>query len=121
VAGEIFFITNGDPIPFWDFPHKLWAHLAEAGIEPVPTRKVVAMPRIVGLFIGLVAEIMGWITGKDPLFTRYRVKFTCATRWHNISKARRILGYEPLISNDEGIKRSADVRSHRWFCTYNDR
>jgi sterol-4alpha-carboxylate 3-dehydrogenase (decarboxylating) len=99
VAGEIFFITNGDPIPFWDFPHMLWACLAAAGV----------MPKALGMLIASIAEFVAWVTGKDPLFTRFRVKFSCAKRWHNIDKARRVLGYQPLVSNEEGIERTADV------------
>jgi hypothetical protein len=28
VAGQVFFITNGEPIYFWDFPRRLWRMLA---------------------------------------------------------------------------------------------
>jgi hypothetical protein len=47
--------------------------------------------------------------GKEPTFTRFKVSFSCATRWHNIEKARRVLGYEPEVGLDEGIKRMVDV------------
>jgi sterol-4alpha-carboxylate 3-dehydrogenase (decarboxylating) len=109
VAGEIFFITNGDPIPFWDFPRMLWTRLAMAGVKPIPTKKPFVMSKFLGLIIGFIMEYIAWFMGKEPLFTRFRVKFCCVKRWHNIDKARRILGYKPLVGNEEGVDRMANV------------
>jgi len=39
------------------------------------------------------------------MFTRFRVAFSCGVRWLNIEKARRVLGYEPQVGLEEGIKR----------------
>jgi sterol-4alpha-carboxylate 3-dehydrogenase (decarboxylating) len=111
VGGEIFFVTNGAPIPFWDFPRMLWARLAAASVAPLPVKKTVVISRAVAMFIALIAELVAWATGKEPILTRFRVKFSCATRWHSIDKARRILGYSPLVSNEEGIERTVKVRS----------
>jgi hypothetical protein len=38
------------------------------------------------------------------------VQFSYVNRYHNIEKARRVLGYEPLIGIEEGMKRTFDVR-----------
>jgi sterol-4alpha-carboxylate 3-dehydrogenase (decarboxylating) len=35
------------------------------------------------------------------------VTFSCATRYYNVEKARRLLGYEPLVGMEEAVKRSA--------------
>jgi nucleoside-diphosphate-sugar epimerase len=110
VAGEIFFITNGDPIPFWDFPRMIWSRLAAAGVKPVPpVRKPFVMPKFVGMIVGFIMEYIAYFTGKQATFTRFSVTFCCATRWHNISKARRILGYRPLINNEDGVERMVNV------------
>ncbi|KAG6814845.1 hypothetical protein H0H93_012012 [Arthromyces matolae] len=34
---------------------------------------------------------------KEPTFTRFRVAYSCVNRWHDIEKARRVLGYEPIV------------------------
>lgn len=39
--------------------------------------------------------------------TKFKVAFSCATRYYNIEKARRVLGYEPRVGMAEAIKRSA--------------
>lgn len=38
-----------------------------------------------------------------------RVGYLCATRWYNIEKARRVLGYAPIVGMDEGIRKTAEV------------
>lgn len=115
-AGEVFFITNGDPIPFWDFPRMIWSRLAAAGVEPVPpNRKPFVMPKFVGMLVGFIMEYVAYFTGKQATFTRFNVTFCCATRWHNISKARSVLGYRPLITNEDGVERMVNV------CTFASR
>ncbi|OLL26523.1 Sterol-4-alpha-carboxylate 3-dehydrogenase, decarboxylating [Neolecta irregularis DAH-3] len=100
VAGEAFFITNGEPIYFWDFPLAVWAHLGHC--PPY----IIRFPRIVGIGLAAMVEALSYFRGKEAGFTRFRVKFACASRYYNISKARDILGYKPLVSLDEGIKRT---------------
>ncbi|ETW81745.1 hypothetical protein HETIRDRAFT_475223 [Heterobasidion irregulare TC 32-1] len=105
VAGQAFFITNGEPIYFWDFPRGLWRMLAP---DVYPSRKNLVLPRTVGLVLATLSEWWGWVTGKEPTFTRFRVTFTCANRWHNIEKARRVLGYEPQVGLEEGMRRTVE-------------
>lgn len=112
VAGQVFFITNGEPCYFWDFPRLVWHHLD--GIFPDKrsnkNRRVV-MPKPIGMAAAAGAEWWGWLVGKEPTFTRYKVAFSCAKRWHNIEKARRVLEYEPEVGIEEGVRRMVDVRS----------
>jgi sterol-4alpha-carboxylate 3-dehydrogenase (decarboxylating) len=67
------------------------------------------LPKTIGLAAASGAEWFGWLTGKEPTFTRFKVTFSCTTRWHNIEKARRVLGYEPEVGVEEGIKRMVEV------------
>jgi hypothetical protein len=45
----------------------------------------------------------------------FRVKTVTREKWHNIEKARRVLGYEPIVGLDEGIRRTVDVRLTFFF------
>ncbi|EIN12772.1 C-3 sterol dehydrogenase [Punctularia strigosozonata HHB-11173 SS5] len=112
VAGQVFFITNGEPIYFWDLPRAVWRRLAESDPERagVADRRLIKLSRDIGLLLAAGSEWWGWLIGKEPAFTRFRVKFSCANRWHNIEKARRVLGYEPQVGIEEGVKRMVD-----WF------
>lgn len=101
VAGEAFFITNGSPIYFWDFPRALYA------LDGHPGRKrYFWIPAAAAHYVAILAETFSFITRREPTFTRFRVQFTCANRYYDISKARSVLGYTPLIGLEEGMKRS---------------
>ncbi|GAA5945451.1 hypothetical protein JCM3775_006782, partial [Rhodotorula graminis] len=101
IAGQAFFVTNGEPVPFWDFPRALWATY-NGHVAPY----VVPLPAAVGLAIAGIAEtVMGWL-GKTPNMTRGKIVYSTVDRYYNIEKARRILGYEPIVGVEEGIKRA---------------
>ncbi|GAA5849221.1 hypothetical protein JCM8547_006480 [Rhodosporidiobolus lusitaniae] len=101
IAGQAFFITNGEPVPFWDFPRAVWA--AYNGHEP---KKTYVLPAFVGLAAAAAGEvIMGWL-GKTPNLTRGKVVYSTVNRYYNIEKSRRVLGYEPIVGVEEGIKRA---------------
>ena len=114
VAGQAFFITNGEPVYFWDFLRAVWR---TADPENYPSRKVFALPMQIGLFVSSLLEVFGWLTGREPVLTRFRVTFSCVDRWHNIEKARRALGYEPRVGLEEGLRRTFEVR-YRSFLRY---
>jgi sterol-4alpha-carboxylate 3-dehydrogenase (decarboxylating) len=109
VAGQVFFITNGEPIYFWDFPRAVW-HQLDAYFPGHRTPKAVTvLPKPIGMAAAVGSEWYSWLVGKEPTFTKFKVTFTCTTRWHNIEKARRVLGYEPEVGLVEGVKRTVDV------------
>lgn len=102
VDGEAFFITNDAPVYFFDFARMCWA---AAGDRTTPAQ-VWKLSKDVGLFL---ATLMEWIfflfmLGK-PNLTRQQVRYTCMTRYYNIDKAKRRLGYRPLVKLDEGIRK----------------
>jgi sterol-4alpha-carboxylate 3-dehydrogenase (decarboxylating) len=106
VAGQAFFITNGEPVYFWDFARRLWRMLTP---DTFPARNPLVLSKTVGFALATFAEWWGWLSGREPTFTRFRVAFTCAQRWHNIEKARRVLGYEPQVGLEEGMRRTVEV------------
>jgi sterol-4alpha-carboxylate 3-dehydrogenase (decarboxylating) len=113
VAGEIFFISDDAPLPFWDFPRKTCPLLAAADSKPnpPPPKKTLAVPRWLGWWIGLFSEVVCWFLGKEPVLSRYTVMYMCVSRWHSVEKAKRVLGYRPRFTTDEGIERSVKVNS----------
>ncbi|BGP17503.1 hypothetical protein JCM10213_008236 [Rhodosporidiobolus nylandii] len=101
IAGQAFFITNGEPVPFWDFPRAVWAEYNRH--EP---RFTVALPAVVGLALAAVGEAIMGLMGKTPNLTKGKIVYSTVNRFYNIEKARRILGYEPIVGLEEGIKRA---------------
>ncbi|KAJ7601077.1 C-3 sterol dehydrogenase [Mycena floridula] len=111
VAGQVFFITNGEPCYFWDLPRMIWHELDQV----MPGRKQkgrITLSKTIGLAAATGAEWYGWLIGKEPSFTRFKVTYSCVNRWHNIEKARRVLGYEPQVGIQEGV-----VRMIEWWKT----
>ncbi|KAJ3572224.1 hypothetical protein NPX13_g5121 [Xylaria arbuscula] len=102
VDGEAFLITNGSPIYFWDMMRSVWR---EAG-SPRGTDHVWVMSRDVGLILGYLSECLGTVLRRTPNLTRQRIVYSTMTRYYDISKARRRLGYEPLVSLNDGVKRT---------------
>lgn len=83
VAGQAFFITNGEPIPFWDFPRAVWA--AYNGHEP---SFVIPLPVAVGLAAAGGAEAFSYLMGRTPGLTRGKVVYSTVHRYYNIEKVR---------------------------------
>ncbi|KAK6000104.1 hypothetical protein QM012_004092 [Aureobasidium pullulans] len=102
VDGESFFITNDSPMYFWDFTRTAWK---EAGDTTVPSQ-VWTIPKDFGLFIATLFEYIFWIFQLGvPNLTRQKVKYSCMTRYYSIEKAKRRLGYRPVVGVTEGLKR----------------
>ncbi|KAF1944169.1 C-3 sterol dehydrogenase/C-4 decarboxylase family protein [Clathrospora elynae] len=101
VDGEAFFITNGEPIYFWDFARAVWH---EAG-DRLPLNSVWHLSADFAWTIGAILEKVFWVIGKKPNLTRAQVKYSSMSKYHSISKAKQRLGYEPVVDLQEGIKR----------------
>jgi sterol-4alpha-carboxylate 3-dehydrogenase (decarboxylating) len=106
VDGEIFLITNDSPVPFWDFTRSIW----KACGSDKGTEHVWVISKDVGMCIGAVMEWGMWFMGRTPKLTRRQVRFSCMTRYYDCGKAKKRLGYRPIVGLEEGLKRSIE-----WF------
>ena len=110
VDGEAFIITNDSPCYFWDFTRSIW-RAAGQSYKPGPAEKNVwTLSRTTASFIGVVMEIAASVTGSEATFTKQRATLATMTRYYNITKAKRVLGYEPRWTLPEGVDRSV-----AWF------
>jgi nucleoside-diphosphate-sugar epimerase len=105
IAGKVYFISNGEPIPLWEMVNRI---LSAARLPPV-TRNV---PAWSALAAGVICECI-WrilrLSGEPPI-TRFVAREMATAHWFDISAARRDLGYHPAISIEEGLK-----RLEKWF------
>ncbi|KAI1203155.1 C-3 sterol dehydrogenase/C-4-like protein [Nemania serpens] len=102
VDGEAFLVSNGSPVYFWDMMRSIWR---EAG-SPRGTDHAWVMSRDVGLMLGYLSECFSSLLGRQPTLTRQRIIYSTMTRYYDITKAQRRLGYEPLVSLSDGVKRT---------------
>ncbi|KAJ9669332.1 erg26, C-3 sterol dehydrogenase [Coniosporium apollinis] len=105
VDGEAFFITNDAPIYFWDFARTVWFYAGDR----TPLSKVWVLPEEVMSTLGGVMEWVYGAVGKKPAMTRAQARYACMTRYFDISKAKRRLGYSPIVGLEEGIRRGVEA------------
>ncbi|KAJ9096784.1 hypothetical protein QFC21_005055 [Naganishia friedmannii] len=102
VAGQAFFITNCEPMYFWDFARQVWKSMGH--VSP----STITLPASVGIVLATLAEMWSKFSGKEAGFTRFRVKFATQKRYYNAERARRLLGYEPVVGVEEGLKKTME-------------
>lgn len=102
-AGEAISISNGEPISFRDFCLGVWG---ACGHQPPFT---VSIPASIAWFAGWMSECYTWVTGTPSTLSRGSVNDALGTRYADISKARRILNFEPRVGLMEGLQLSVRV------------
>ncbi|KIP01934.1 hypothetical protein PHLGIDRAFT_49512, partial [Phlebiopsis gigantea 11061_1 CR5-6] len=101
VDGEAFFITNGEPRPFWDVPNAIHAMHAIVGGRCIIT----GVPSWLARFVAGAAPLfMDGTTASSRLLMQCFATYCTKPQWFDISKARLMLGYRPAISLNEGIR-----------------
>ncbi|EGP85671.1 uncharacterized protein MYCGRDRAFT_45223 [Zymoseptoria tritici IPO323] len=98
-AGEVFFVSNEEPVYFWDFLAAVWA-----GFGHVPAWRI-HVPFWLALVFGFLAEMIGWVVGGGVAISRGSVRDSVRTGYADCGKARRVLGWEPRVRLREGVKR----------------
>ncbi|HMV67180.1 MAG TPA: NAD-dependent epimerase/dehydratase family protein [Myxococcota bacterium] len=112
LSGQAYFITNGEPMGFWEF---VSAVLKELDLPPIRF----TIPYTVAYGAAAVSETLetlrGGELGREDNLSRFSIKYLCTHHYFNIDKARRDLGYEPKVSIAEGIRRTAaHLRETGW-------
>lgn len=101
VDGEAFFITNASPLPFWDFTRLVWGYAGDT----TRSDEAWVLSKPWALLLAGILEWMFWALGRgEAPLTRTKVRRSCMTRYFCIDKARRRLGYGPLVRLGEGLR-----------------
>jgi len=99
LSGNIYFISNDEPIPLWDIINGI---LEAAGLAPVTK----TLPHRVVWCIGAVLEgiyTLFRLSG-EPKMTRFVADELGTAHWFDISAAKNDLGYKPAVSTKEGLQ-----------------
>ena len=102
-AGQAYFITNGEPMPFWDFIRKVAARL---GFAPIKYRAPKSLIYAIAAVKEGIDTLKGGTLNAEDGMTRFAIRYMCTHHYFSIEKARRELGYNPAVSVDEGIERT---------------
>jgi nucleoside-diphosphate-sugar epimerase len=98
--GDVFILGGAEYLTL----NELGAKIARIVGAPPPRIKLPAWPfQIAGSVVERVCKPLGI----DPPIYRRRVDFFTKSRAFTIEKARRVLGYEPQVPLEEGLRRTA--------------
>ncbi|MGB5809016.1 MAG: NAD-dependent epimerase/dehydratase family protein [Polyangiales bacterium] len=101
VCGEAYFVTDGQPINTGAFSVKLVEHMG------IKTRHV-RVPSRVAQTVAAVGERFYRAFGRPkPVLSVMTVRMCDVDNYFSIGKAKRDLGYEPLVDTNEGLRRTA--------------
>ncbi|KAG6657249.1 3beta-hydroxysteroid-dehydrogenase/decarboxylase-like [Carya illinoinensis] len=108
-AGQAYFVTNMEPIKFWEFVSLILEGLGYEGPR-IKIPAFVMMP--IAHMVEWTYRLFGPYGMKVPQLTPSRIRLLSCSRSFNCSKAKDLLGYEPIVSLQDGIKRTIESYSH---------
>lgn len=108
-AGQAYFITNTEPIKFWEFVSLI---LEGLGYD----RPRIKIPAFVMMPIAHAVErtykLLAPYGMSVPQLTPSRIRLLSCSRTFNCSKAKDRLGYTPIVSLQEGLERTIASYTH---------
>ncbi|MFQ6642735.1 hypothetical protein Gotur_018199 [Gossypium turneri] len=108
-AGKAYFITNLEPIKFWEFVSLI---LEGLGYQ----RPKIKIPAIVVMPIAHIVEwtyrLLGPYGMKVPQLTPSRVRILTCSRSFDCSRAKDQIGYTPIVSLEDGLRKTIESFSH---------
>eukprot|EP00245_Coleochaete_scutata_P012197 TRINITY_DN4703_c0_g1_i2.p1 TRINITY_DN4703_c0_g1~~TRINITY_DN4703_c0_g1_i2.p1 ORF type:complete len:564 (-),score=109.67 TRINITY_DN4703_c0_g1_i2:286-1977(-) len=105
-CGKPFFITNGEPRPFWGFLFDLLLPLGYPG----PSGKI---PAEIILPLAHANEQLGKILNYKSEFSPSRIRNATTWRTFSSGRAAKLIGYAPPIPLEEGIARTVKA-GEKW-------
>lgn len=102
LAGRVYFISQDEPVGLWDMIDLILA----AGGKP-PVKKTIS-PRAAYAIGAFLERFYGVLRLKsEPPMTRFTARELATAHWFDISAAKTDLGYAPVVSTTEGLRRLA--------------
>lgn len=103
IGGQAFFITDGDPVGAWTMADLV---LQAAGHRLPDKRVSLGAARMAAAVIEPLWNLFG--VQSEPRITAFKLDVLTKPCWFHITRARDLLGYEPVVTREEGLRRLAD-------------
>ncbi|KAH1241402.1 3beta-hydroxysteroid-dehydrogenase/decarboxylase isoform 2 [Glycine max] len=104
-----YFITNMESMKFWEFVSVVVEGLGYEGPRiKIPT--FVIMP--IAHLVEWIYRLLGPYGMKVPQLTPSRIRLTSCSRTFDCSKAKDRLGYAPIVTLQEGLRRTIESFTH---------
>jgi sterol-4alpha-carboxylate 3-dehydrogenase (decarboxylating) len=112
IHGEAFNITDGNPLPFWNLARMTWRAAGDktelGDVRVIPAWTAHGMARLGEFF----SSFMFW-SDKTPELNSHVVNFCTSTYTYDISKAKRMLGYNPVAQTEQVLKEAVEWEMNR--------
>ena len=99
-AGQVFTIADGITVPAKEF----FGHYTRALGKGEPRTAPTSVSLVLAAVFSAIERARGRTTEANPESVRYLAR----TGGYSIEKARRVLGYEPAVDLEEGMRRTLD-------------
>ncbi|MCW3171099.1 2-alkyl-3-oxoalkanoate reductase [Shewanella subflava] len=99
-AGKAYFLSNDQPITMAQMLNKI---LACVDLPPVTKRVPAGLAYAVGALLESIYLALN--KSQEPIMTKFVAKQLSTSHYFDISAAKQDLGYQPLVSIDEGMLR----------------
>ena len=103
VAGQAYFISQGEPVILWDFINQI---LERLGIPRGSKSISYGTARSIGAVLEMVHAL--FCLQAEPRMTRFLAAQLAKSHYFDISKAKRDFGYSPRITTAQGLERLVD-------------
>uniref|UniRef100_A0A8C9VNA7 Sterol-4-alpha-carboxylate 3-dehydrogenase, decarboxylating n=1 Tax=Scleropages formosus TaxID=113540 RepID=A0A8C9VNA7_SCLFO len=109
LCGQAYHITNDEPVRFWDFMSQVLVGLGyDAPRYHLPYWLVYGL----ALLLWLLALLLRPVLRLQPTFTPMRVALAGTHHYYSCSRAKRDMGYKPLVGLQEAIVRTVESYPH---------
>jgi 2-alkyl-3-oxoalkanoate reductase len=103
LSGRCYFISQDAPMALWQMVN----HILAAGGKPPLTKSISPfLAKLAGALCEGIYRLLP-IKGEPPM-TRFVAQELATSHWFNIQAAKNDLGYKPLVSTEEGLRRLAE-------------
>ncbi|KAL2593448.1 hypothetical protein AAZX31_12G147300 [Glycine max] len=111
-SSQAYFITNMEPMKFWEFVSLVVEGLGyERSRIKIPT--FVIMP--IAHLVEWIYKLLGPYGMKLPQLIPSRIRIISCSRTFDCSKAKDRLGYAPIVTLQEGLRRTIESYTHLIF------
>jgi sterol-4alpha-carboxylate 3-dehydrogenase (decarboxylating) len=104
VNGQAYFVTNGEPMAFFDFVEKF---IVQLGYPPIKGKVPYWLAYSVAAIVETIDTLKGGTLNAENGLTRFAMRYMVTHHYYSIDKARRDLDWEPRISLEQGIRLTA--------------
>ncbi|MFH1975203.1 MAG: NAD-dependent epimerase/dehydratase family protein [Pseudomonadota bacterium] len=100
LSGKIYFISQGKPVLLWEMVNDI---LKAGGLPPVTGTVDPRIAALAGTFLEFLYKLFN--IKNEPPMTKFVAKELATSHWFDITAAKRDLGYTPIVSTEEGLRR----------------